>query len=187
MKTAAGKKKTEVTLVNLQAAYHGESNAHARYLAFAIKADADGYARAASLFRAAAHAEQIHAANHAAVIRRLGATPECRIEAPVVKSTAENLKTAIAGETYERDTMYPEFIQAAQQENNLPAVRTFNFALEAETEHARLFSGALENLEQMKVRTTFYVCAVCGYTVEKLEFDRCPVCHHPKEKFEVIT
>lgn len=175
------------TPANLQAAYQGESNAHVRYLAFAKKADEEGYARAASLFRAAARAEQIHAANHAAVIRKLGLTPEAKIDAPAVKSTRENLQVAIAGETYERDVMYPTFIKEAEAEKNSAALRTFQFALEAETEHARLYTETLHNLEKMKTKTAFYVCAVCGYTCETLDFDRCPVCNHPKEKFERIS
>ncbi len=179
---AAGK-----TPANLQAAFTGESNAHARYLAFAKKADEEGYARAASLFRAAARAEQIHAANHAAVIRKLGSTPEARIETPVVKSTRENLQAAIAGETYERDVMYPAFIKEAQAEKNSAALRTFEYALEAETEHARLYAEALNNLEQLRQKKTYFVCAVCGYTCEQLDFDRCPVCNHPKEKFEQVS
>jgi rubrerythrin len=179
--------KTASTLANLQAAYHGESNAHAKYLAFAAKADQEGYGRVASLFRAAARAEDIHANNHAAVIRKLGAAPECKIDPTVVKSTAENLKVAIEGEIYERDVMYPAFIKVAQEEKNSAALRTFRFALEAETEHARLYTAALNSLAQRKPAAKFYVCEVCGYTVEKLEFERCPVCHHPKEKFEVIS
>ncbi len=175
------------TPANLQAAFNGESNAHARYLAFAKKADEEGYARAASLFRAAARAEEIHAANHAAVIRKLGLLPEAKIETPVVKSTRDNLQAAIAGETYERDVMYPTFIKEAQAEKHSPAIRTFEFALEAETEHARLYTEALHNLEQMRQRKTYFVCAVCGYTCEELDFNRCPVCNHPKEKFEQVS
>ena len=178
---------SEVTLKNLQAAFHGESNANAKYTAFAKKADADGYHQVASLFRAAARAEQIHAAAHAAVIRKMGATPEASIADHAVKSTAENLKTAIAGEEYERDVMYPGFILEAEAAKNTAAVRTFVHALEAEKEHARLYALALANLEQWRTQATYYVCAVCGYTVEKMEFSRCPVCQHPKEKFEEIN
>ncbi len=177
----------ETTLKNLQTAFNGESNAAARYAAFARKADQDGYGRAASLFRAAARAEQIHAANHAAVIKKMGAVPEARIETPVVKSTRENLQVALAGEEYERDVMYPQFIREAQAARSSAALRTFSYALEAETEHARLYKEAIANLENMKTSATYYVCAVCGYTVEKLTFDRCPVCQHPREKFELIS
>lgn len=90
------------TLENMQAAFNGESNAHARYLAFAAQADKEEYGEVASLFRAAARAEEIHASNHAEVIKGMGATPIARIDAPDVKSTRENLEAAIKGESYER-------------------------------------------------------------------------------------
>ena len=112
------------TLDNLQAGFNGESNAHSRYLAFAEKADQEGYGEVASLFRAAAKAEEVHAANHAAVIKKMGGTPEAKIETPVVKSTKENLEAAIKGESYERDTMYPEFLKQARAEGNRDAVQT---------------------------------------------------------------
>ena len=175
------------TLANLQAAYNGESNAHARYIEFARKADAEGYAGVASLFRAAARAENIHAENHAAVIRKMNAQPCAKIEATPVRSTRENLMAAIEGETYERDVMYPEFVKVAQLEKNAAAIRTFNFALEAETEHARLYAEALAALESRRPRLTYLVCAVCGFTAEKLEGARCPVCSNPKERFESVS
>ena len=117
---------TEKTLANLQAAYKGESNAHARYQEFAKKADQEGYAGVASLFRAASRAEQIHAANHAVVIKKLGATPQAKIETPAPKSTRENLEAAIKGETYERDEMYPAFLKQARQDGNADAIQTLN-------------------------------------------------------------
>ncbi len=187
MSTTATKSVVETTLNNLQTAFNGESNACARYAAFAIRADEEGFHRVASLFRAASRAEQIHAGNHAVVIRKMGATPAAHIERVEVKSTAENLKVAVAGEEYERDVMYPGFIHQAEGERNAAAMRTFNYALEAETEHARLFADALRNLQKMKTKSAYYVCATCGYTVEKLTFDRCPVCHHPRERFETVS
>jgi rubrerythrin len=172
-----------LTLDNLQKAFNGESNARARYLAFSAKAELEGYHRIASLFRAAARAEEIHASNHAAVIRKLGAEPVCKIETPVIHTTRENLGIAIQGETYERDIMYPEMIKTAQAEKITAAIRTFQHALEAEAEHARLYTDALDNLEQMKTKTVYYICPVCGFTVEKPAFERCPVCNHPRERF----
>ena len=176
------------TLANLQEAYNGESNAHARYLAFATKADEEGYTKVASIFRAAARAESIHAANHAAVIRELGAEPTAVIEAPVVKGTADNLRAAIAGESYERDTMYPDFIEAAKAERQTDAVRTFNFAKEAEAGHAVLYSKALDNLDAMTGGTIeLAVCPVCGRTVTKVEGEKCPVCFTPTEKYITVS
>jgi rubrerythrin len=179
---------------NLLAAFNGESNASARYAAFAVKADAEGYLKVASLFRAASRAEQIHASNHAEVIVKLGGTPVATIEAATVKTTAENLQASIAGELYEVDVMYPEFIQEATAQKNAAARRTFHYAIEAEKEHARLYAKALEHIQHCVDKTcqnlgskaTYFVCPVCGYTVEKAEFDRCPVCGHAREKFEAI-
>ena len=172
------------TLDNLQAAFNGESNAHARYTAFAEKADAEGYAQVASLFRAAARAESIHAENHAEVIRKLGGAPNAKLENPEVKSTRENLEAALAGESYERDTMYPEFLAAAKTERNKDALRTFNLALQAETEHAKLYGAALDDLEGWRSGSReFWVCTVCGYTTTKLDFQKCPACFNPKDRY----
>lgn len=177
------------TLENMQAAYNGESNAHARYLAFAGKADSEGYGRVASLFRAAARAEEIHAGNHAAVIRKMGATPAAKIEAPVVKSTRENLEAAIKGETYERDHMYPDFLSQARKDHNLAAIKSLNFAKTAEAEHAKLYSAALTQLDHLKGSQagTYFVCPKCGFTTQELSFAKCPSCFTPKEKFEKIS
>ncbi len=185
--TFAWSMSASTTLQNLQTAYNGESNAHARYLAFAKKADADGFAQAAALFRAAARAEQIHAANHAVVIKKLGSTPEAKIEAPVVKSTKENLEAAVKGETYERDVMYPDFLKQARADKNTAAIQTFNFAKSAEAEHAKLYTNAAADPEKMKAKGVKYeVCTVCGYTVPKVDFAKCPSCFSPKEKYESV-
>ena len=177
------------TLDNLQAAFNGESNAHARYLAFAEKAAQEGYGEVASLFRAAAKAEEVHAANHAAVIKNLGGTSQAKIETPVVKSTKENLEAAIKGESYERDTMYPQFLKQARAEGNRDAVQTFNYAKTAEGEHAKLYSEALNNLPKLKESKAkdFYVCVVCGYTTTQLDFSKCPSCFSHKDKYEKVS
>jgi rubrerythrin len=178
----------EVTLRNLQAAFEGESNAYARYSAFAVKADAEGLHGAASLFRATARAEQIHANNHARVIRQLGAEPVAAIQPVQVKATLDNLNEARAGERYEIDSMYPEFIREAKNHNSTQAVRTFEWAMDAEKTHARLFSEAIGVLETgwLVAARNFYVCAACGYTSETPEAERCPTCNLQWEKFEVI-
>ncbi len=175
------------TLLNLQAAYEGESNATIRYTAFAIKAEVEGYLRAAALFRAAARAEQVHAAHHARIIQKLGGTPVAKIHAPEVKSTRENLEAAKAGEEYERDVMYPTFLKEAEASGYKEAVRTFELALAAETVHAQLYGEALANLEAQRVAATFYVCLVCGDVTDKFEETvRCPICNAPKEKFLAV-
>ncbi len=175
---------TTKTLDNLQAAFNGESNAHARYLEFAKQADKEGYLQVAALFRAAARAEEIHANNHAVVIKKLGGAPQAKIEPAVVKTTKDNLEAAIKGETYERDTMYPEFLKEARAVVNKDAIQTFNYAKSAEAEHAKLYTDALNNLDKMKAKTiAYYVCTVCGFTTTKLDFNKCPSCFSPKEKY----
>lgn len=185
----------EQTLKNLLAAFNGESNASARYAAFAIKADQEGYLKVGSLFRAASRAEHIHATNHAQVIEKLGGKAVATIEEAMVKSTVENLTEAIAGENYEVDVMYPDFIKEAEAQKNTAARRTFHYAIEAEKGHAQLFTKALEHIQhcvekscqKLSNKATYYVCPVCGFTADKAEFDRCPVCGHSKEKFELVN
>jgi rubrerythrin len=176
------------TLENLQAAFDGESNANARYLAFAQKADEEGYGEVASLFRAAAKAEEIHARNHAAVIRQMGGVPVAHIEPTVWKTTRENLKVAIEGETYERDIMYPEFIGVAKHQKASAALRSFTFALKVEAVHAVLFQDALDNLQKRSgPRHTYYVCPDCGNTLAELTIVKCMVCGHLKSGFIAVN
>ena len=186
--TKTADKGSSRTLENLQAAFDGESNAHNKYLVFAKKAGEEGYGEVASLFRAAAKAEEIHASNHAVVIRKLGAEPKADIHAPEVKSTRENLAVAIAGEVYERDTMYPEFIAEAKAANNSDALRTFTYAIKTEAEHARLYTEALNKLESLRGASKLYfVCRVCGYTTENLNFLRCLVCGVAKTEYSPMS
>ena len=176
------------TLDNLQAAFNGESNANARYLIFAQKADEEGYGEVASLFRAAAKAEEIHAANHAAVIRQMGALPVAHIESTIAQSTRENLRVAMEGEVYERDIMYPEFIEIAKREKFTAALRSFTFALKVEAVHAVLYGDALKNLENLRGKShTYYVCPDCGNTLTELNIVKCMVCGHPKSGFIAVN
>jgi rubrerythrin len=176
------------TLENFQTAFNGESNAHARYLAFAAKADQEGYGGVASLFRAAARAEEIHAMSHADQIRKLGGKPQAKVGTPAVKSTRENLEVAIRGETYERDHMYYDFRKQAWALGNRDAVRMFNYARDAEAEHAALFMEAYSNLENMRGKgNIYYVCTVCGYTTKGLEFAKCHTCFSPRDKFQQVS
>lgn len=171
------------TLDNLQAAYNGESNAKAKYEVYAKKADAEGFLGAAALFRAAAKAEGVHADALAGVIKKMGATPKAEIKPPAPKSTKENLEDALKGESYERDTMYPDFIKAAKAEANKDALQIFTYAKTAEAEHAKLYAAAAKDLGAWKAARSFWVCTVCGYTVPKVAFEKCPSCFFPKEKY----
>ena len=159
---------------HLKEAFAGESQANRKYLAYAKKAEQEGYKQAAKLFRAAAAAETIHAHNH---LRELG----------VVKSTKENLLDAVNGESYEFQKMYPQMIADAQAEGNTGALKSFNYANEVEKIHAALYRKILESLEQDKGRdkaADFHVCQACGYTVEGEAPDECPVCKSKKQAFK---
>ncbi|HEU18068.1 MAG TPA: rubrerythrin family protein [Deltaproteobacteria bacterium] len=147
----------------LKEAFAGESQANRKYLAFAEKADKDGYAQVARLFRAAAEAETVHAHNHLRALKGVG-------------STRENLTDAVSGEIYEFKTMYPGMIEAAVTEGNKVAERTFRYANEVEKVHARLYQMALESLDSPQEEYPYYVCPVCGYTVEEEAPEQCPVC-----------
>ena len=162
----------EKSIQNLKEAFAGESQANRRYLAFADKADQEGYPQVARLFRAAAAAETVHAHNH---LRALKA----------INSTADNLKEAIAGETAEFREMYPGMIAAAQAEGHREALRSFEFANEVEKTHAQLFQKALANLEKKEL-VDIFVCGICGHTVEGEPPDQCPVCKALKKFFKKI-
>jgi rubrerythrin len=140
------------------------------------------------LFRAASRAEQVHAAHHARIIERLGGTPYADTPGFEVKSTRENLEAAKAGEEYERDVMYAEFIMEATAASGFnDAVRSFTLASMAENVHAQLYGQALDNLEAQRVQTTFYVCLVCGdVTDNPAETEHCPICKAPKEQFVAV-
>jgi rubrerythrin len=160
------------TDTNLQEAFAGESQANRKYLAFAKKADAEGYKQVAKLFRAAAEAETVHALNH---LKELGG----------IKSTKENLREAISGETHEFQSMYPQMIADAETEGIKGALRSFNFANEVEKIHAGLYQKAVEQLGNNE-DVDYHVCQICGNTVEGEPPDKCPVCGALKKMFKKV-
>ncbi len=160
------------TKENLQEAFAGESQANRKYLAFAKKADMEGYPQIAKLFRAAAAAETVHAHAH---LNAMGG----------VKTTAENLKAAIEGETHEFKNMYPAMIQTAKDENEKIAERSFTYANAVEKVHAELYQKALDNMDNLE-DTDYYVCSVCGYTCANEPPEQCPVCGSKPKAFSKI-
>jgi rubrerythrin len=157
---------------NLKSAFAGESQANRRYLAFAQKAEEEGFTQAAKLFRAAAEAETVHALNH---LKTVGE----------VKSTLENLNTALGGETFEFTNMYPEYLAVAKEEKNKGATWSFDVANKVEQIHAKLYQKAIDAMKSKKdmPKVDYYVCSVCGNTVEGSAPDVCPICSSPKSKF----
>ncbi len=163
---------------NLMTAFAGESQANRKYLAYAKKAEQDGFPQIAKIFRAAAAAETIHAHNHFKVGGH-------------VKSTVENVKNAISGEHYEFTSMYPAFLEDAIKEGDKKAEQSFHWANEVEKIHHKLYSNALKAAEKGKdlEEKQMWVCPVCGATFEgpheHLD-DECPICKTKKEKYMKI-
>jgi rubrerythrin len=147
----------------LQEAFAGESQANRKYLAFAEKADKEGFPQVARLFRAAAAAETVHAHAHLRAMDGIG-------------STKENLQSAIEGETHEFRNMYPDMIKTAEEEGHKNALRSFRFANEVEKIHAELYSGLLEKLNPQMDSYPYFVCPVCGHTAGHTAPETCPVC-----------
>lgn len=164
------------TAENLKEAYAGESQASTRYLAFARKAEQEGQPQVAKLFRAAALAETLHARNHLDVMEG-------------IKSTQENLQAAISGEKMEHVKMYPEFIEQAEKEQKPKAARTFDYARKVEIMHEGLYKAALDAIKNggKPKATDYYVCQICGATMEDSAPDRCPVCGAPKAQFVKVN
>jgi rubrerythrin len=156
---------------NLAEAFAGESQANRKYLAFAQKAERDGFPNIARLFRTTAEAETIHAHGH---LRAMGG----------IGSTAENLQAAVAGETYEYTEMYPPMLEQAEADGH-KAKRMFGYAVEAEEVHATLYKMALEAAKQGKdlTETDFYLCPVCGHIELGSPPEKCPICGAKGEKF----
>ena len=159
---------------DLMSAFAGESQANRKYLAFATKADQEGYSQVARLFRAAAAAETVHAHTH---LRNAGH----------VNSTEENLKAAIEGEHYENTEMYPAFMKDAEAEGEAKALKGFHWANEAEKVHEMLYREALETLGKPGEEYDYYICPVCGYTHKRTAPEKCPVCGALGSKFEKIS
>jgi rubrerythrin len=159
------------TVDNLKEAFAGESQAFQKYAAFAEKAERDGLKNIARLFRTTAQAERIHASGHLQALDGVG-------------STAENLKAAIEGETYEFTKMYPPMLEQAETDNHR-AKRMFGYAVEAEEVHAKLYKLALEAAQKGKDLsvTDFYLCPVCGYIELGKAPEECPICGAKGAKF----
>jgi len=160
------------TLKNLKAGFIAESQAHQRNLAFAIKAEEEGYPQVAKLFRAIAEAEEIHAFNH---LRLLGA----------VANTQENLETAFERENLASNT-YPQFIKEANEEDNAHVARVFSYSRDVERGHAKLYEKALEHMLG-DVETEYYVCGVCGYVSDGDLPEVCPICGASRERFRRVV
>jgi rubrerythrin len=162
----------KMTNKNLHDAFSGESQAHMKYLIFAKQAEDENKPNIARLFRAISFAEQVHATNHIKTLGELG-------------DTIENLQTAIDGENFEVEEMYPAYDAVAKLQGEKDAIRSIHFAIEAEKIHSAMYTEAKQAVNEGKDIDvgSIYICPVCGYTVEGGAPDSCPVCGVPKSKF----
>ena len=127
---------------NLKEAFAGESQANRRYLYFAQKADVEGYPDVAALFRSVAEGETGHAFGHFDFLKEIGDP----VTGVPVGSTADNLKSAIEGETYEYTEMYPGFARTAREEGFAEVAEWFETLARAEKSHAGRFSQGLTSV-----------------------------------------
>ncbi len=177
------------TADDLTAAFIGETTASAKYAAYAKQAADEGYTKISRLFEAASRSENFHANNHRAVLEQIGAPiPDVKPEYQV-KSTMENLKDAIGGESYEVATMYPEFLQNAQKSRITIASISLNYAYETEKTHKRLYTEALAALQsgsEGSLSGQYAVCSTCGNTYDTTVPERCGICMTSKDRFVYI-
>jgi len=188
--TACNQAKPVKTIENLKAGIKGETTASAKYAAFALKATEEGFDTIAKLFDAASKSESIHAVNHAKVLESLGEKMEDFKPDFKVNTTAENLKAAIEGETYETTTMYPQFMADAKTEKVEKAVKSFAWAMDTEMKHQAFYKKALVAVDAKSEKTMSFeyaVCPVCGNTYEKATMDeKCAFCQTGKDKYIII-
>lgn len=173
----------------LRSAHGGESQAHMRYMAWADVAEKEGFCKVGKLFRAVAFAEQVHATNHFVVLKDVkGAFLVDAMAGFGIGRTQENLASALEGETFEINEMYPAYLSTAQAQGEKSAERSIHWALETEKEHAKLFERAGQAVakgQDLDIKS-LYVCKVCGYTHEGDAPDKCPLCGAPKAKIETF-
>jgi rubrerythrin len=176
---------------HLETAFEEETKNTSTCRAFATRADEEGYHGIASLFRAVGRAEQIHASNHARVLRHLGGPIRVEVPMPRVESSMDNLRSALVDQRFEVDYLYPSFLTAAVPLLDSTAIRTFHWAMEADKSHVRLLWKLIPRMGSDKEGWAytphyFFVCALCGYAAQDPESENCPSCNYLWERFETI-
>ena len=165
------------TLQNLLVIYEEEVNIQTHYIAYAQRAEEEGYRGAAALFRAVAKASEISVKRLLKSIQKLGGFPHIVIESFPVDTTRQNLDTAARVEQFEWKRLYPQFVEEARRENILEPIEAMTWAKTAQNQHAGLFRRAMDSLEEWRADRTFYVCSVCGYSLMGRPGRQCPSCH----------
>ena len=189
-KNLKGAEAGTATVKNLITAYTGESTATAKYAAYAKKAQEEGYTQIALLFKATSASEKIHANNHRSVHEDMGEKVPDVTPQFTVKTTRENLADAIAGESYEIATMYPDFLAVANAADNQLALTSLNYAYRTEQRHKPMYEkalAALQNNQLASLSNTYYVCPTCGNTYDTTPPKRCRISMTNSEKMVKIN
>jgi len=178
------------TVQNLKSAINGESTASAKYAAFSQKAKEEGFMSVSKLFEATSKSEATHARNHMKVLEDMGITYTAQLDSFAVNSTLENLNAALKGETYEVQTMYPDFMKQAEVDKNSAASQSFGFAFDTEKKHMILYQAAIDAVTAKKessLAAEYYVCPKCGFTYSKNDVKaNCELCGTAKDQFYAI-
>ena len=168
-----------LTLINLMKAFAGESMARNKYEYFANVAQKEGYRDIAAHFQRAANNEKVHAKLELKMYNQITAQKD-------FGDTVENLNIAIAGESYENVTMYPDFAKIAKEEGFSDAARMLAGIGKIEIEHENMYRELLKRLEtgaefESDNEEEEWICEVCGHVHRgKKALKKCPVCNHPQ-------
>ena len=158
---------------NFASAFASESKAAVRNAAFALKADQEGHAQLARLFRAVADADSIHARRFLLLMRGK------------ISGSEENLKIALQNEAKAKEEYYPKMVKDAR-ESSKAVKKAFAQSMETDGQHAHLFERAMEDMF-VNNETDYYVCQICGHISEGFVPENCPVCHAVSGRFKRVV
>ncbi|MFH2012009.1 MAG: rubredoxin-like domain-containing protein [Pseudomonadota bacterium] len=158
----------------LKDAFAGESKAYVRNLAFAKKAEEEELSQIASLFKAVAEAERVHASEYLKYFEG------------IIGTTEENLKAAFESEIKANTQIYPPLIKEAMELKREDVAWSFSRSRDVEERHSKLYKDALSAMVTDQV-VDYHVCQVCGYVFDGDLPDECPVCKVTKDNFKKIT
>lgn len=174
---------------DLRLLYQQEVSDHARSLAFARQAELEGSGEVASLFRAIARADDIHAQTILKMIYQLGGNVHPASEGVISGNTEGNLQTAIGNEERECRRVYPAVIHRAKQAGLRKMAERLERIKGAKVQHEILFRRSQSSARQpgSSEERYFYVCPDCGYVTEEILFQKCPNCFAPDVRFEMVS
>jgi rubrerythrin len=191
MKNLNGSKTAE----NLMKSFAGESQARMRYTFYAKTAGKEGYRQIEEIFLETAENERMHAKlfyKHLVAVMN-GEPVEIQAAFPVaLGATVKNLEYAANGEHEEWSSLYTGFACSAEAEGFPEIARTFRGIAAVEKRHETRYRKLLENVQGNRVfckeKKVAWKCRVCGQIIEAGQApDKCPVCDHPQEYFEVFV